>query len=97
MEVVCRIHTMEGSLRKQGHLVKNWKERWFRLDGQLLKYYKRKSDTKPTGEKARLEAVCTRRVSLCCVCCVHMCTRALDSLVICSHPPPLCCVIIRLV
>jgi len=29
-----------GLLTKQGHMFRNWKERWFVLDGHLLKYYK---------------------------------------------------------
>jgi hypothetical protein len=38
----------EGELTKQGHLVKNWKTRWFRLKGQNLFYFKRGSET-PQG------------------------------------------------
>ena len=30
----------EGYLTKQGHLWRNWRERWFVLDGHLLKYFK---------------------------------------------------------
>lgn len=36
----------EGYLVKQGHFVKNWKERWFILQGNLLFYFK----NKPTKE-----------------------------------------------
>lgn len=29
----------EGWLMKQGHIIKNWKKRFFILDGQYLSYY----------------------------------------------------------
>jgi hypothetical protein len=41
----------EGSLRKQGHIVKNWKLRWFILKGDKLWYFKSKEGLdKPLGE-----------------------------------------------
>jgi len=39
----------EGILTKQGHRVKNWKQRYFVLEGFFLKYYKRKGETDPQG------------------------------------------------
>ncbi|KAH7828227.1 putative SH3 domain [Monocercomonoides exilis] len=39
----------EGWLTKQGHLVKNWKRRWFVLRDGVLYYYGSKSDTKEKG------------------------------------------------
>merc|ERR1711991_345162 len=39
----------EGMLRKKGHFVKNWKERWFVIQGDKLFYFKNKSDPKPQG------------------------------------------------
>jgi len=39
----------EGELKKQGHVVKNWKVRWFVLQNDKLAYYKKKGDPKPAG------------------------------------------------
>jgi len=39
----------EGWLVKQGHLVKNWKRRWFVLEWPLLHYYKTPEDSTPRG------------------------------------------------
>jgi hypothetical protein len=39
----------EGWLVKQGHLVKNWKRRYFVLDWPVLKYYKDPGDPGPRG------------------------------------------------
>jgi hypothetical protein len=41
--------THSGWLTKQGHLVKNWKRRWFVLEYPLLHYYKSPEDTTPRG------------------------------------------------
>jgi serine/threonine protein kinase len=41
----------EGSLRKKGHVVKNWKLRWFILKGDKLWYFKSKEELQtPLGE-----------------------------------------------
>eukprot|EP01112_Ceratiomyxa_fruticulosa_P016331 TRINITY_DN4917_c0_g1_i1.p1 TRINITY_DN4917_c0_g1~~TRINITY_DN4917_c0_g1_i1.p1 ORF type:complete len:503 (-),score=108.55 TRINITY_DN4917_c0_g1_i1:187-1695(-) len=39
----------EGELKKQGHVVKNWKKRWFRLKNDMLFYFKERSDERPVG------------------------------------------------
>lgn len=39
----------QGWLVKQGHLVKNWKRRWFVLEYPLLHYYKTPEDPTPRG------------------------------------------------
>jgi hypothetical protein len=39
----------EGSLRKKGHVRKNWKTRWFRLTDTSLSYFARQEDAKPIG------------------------------------------------
>eukprot|EP01117_Protostelium_nocturnum_P015493 TRINITY_DN601_c0_g1_i2.p1 TRINITY_DN601_c0_g1~~TRINITY_DN601_c0_g1_i2.p1 ORF type:complete len:484 (-),score=181.40 TRINITY_DN601_c0_g1_i2:92-1543(-) len=39
----------EGELRKQGHVVKNWKTRWFIIKNDNLFYFKSKGDDKPLG------------------------------------------------
>jgi hypothetical protein len=39
----------EGELKKQGHVVKNWKKRWFRVQNDMLFYFKDRTDDKPVG------------------------------------------------
>lgn len=39
----------EGELKKQGHVVKNWKKRWFRIQNDMLFYFKDRTDDKPVG------------------------------------------------
>eukprot|EP01113_Clastostelium_recurvatum_P017458 TRINITY_DN2048_c0_g1_i1.p1 TRINITY_DN2048_c0_g1~~TRINITY_DN2048_c0_g1_i1.p1 ORF type:complete len:520 (+),score=73.75 TRINITY_DN2048_c0_g1_i1:57-1562(+) len=39
----------EGELRKQGHIVKSWKKRWFRLSNDMLFYFKERQDDSPVG------------------------------------------------
>ena len=39
----------EGWLVKQGHLIKNWKRRWFVLEYPLLHYYRNPGDATPRG------------------------------------------------
>jgi len=41
--------TKSGELSKRGHVVKNWKTRWFILQEKKLFYFKKKSDNKPAG------------------------------------------------
>lgn len=41
---------LQGYLTKQGHRVKNWKRRWFSLEGGVLRYYDSKGDAKVKGE-----------------------------------------------
>ncbi|MDC0510939.1 AGC family serine/threonine-protein kinase [bacterium] len=43
----CR--RIEGWLEKQGHLVKNWKRRWFVLEFPVLTYYRSPTDKTPRG------------------------------------------------
>ena len=45
----------EGSLTKQGHIWKNWKERHFVLDLHLLKYYSRKEGRKQDELKGSIQ------------------------------------------
>jgi len=40
----------EGELKKQGHVVKNWKTRWFVIKDNNFYYFKKKGDSKPIGE-----------------------------------------------
>jgi hypothetical protein len=40
----------EGELKKQGHVVRNWKARWFIIKDNNLYYFKKKGDSKPIGE-----------------------------------------------
>jgi len=37
----------QGEMKKQGHMVKNWKSRWFILQQDKLFYFRSKSDTYP--------------------------------------------------
>jgi len=39
----------EGELKKQGHVVRNWKVRWFIIKENNLYYFKKKGDSKPIG------------------------------------------------
>jgi len=39
----------EGELKKQGHVVKNWKTRWFRIQNDMLFYFKDRQDERPLG------------------------------------------------
>eukprot|EP01116_Phalansterium_solitarium_P005422 TRINITY_DN1702_c0_g1_i2.p1 TRINITY_DN1702_c0_g1~~TRINITY_DN1702_c0_g1_i2.p1 ORF type:complete len:374 (-),score=126.83 TRINITY_DN1702_c0_g1_i2:402-1523(-) len=39
----------QGELKKQGHLVKNWKSRWFVIQHDMLFYFKQKGDARPQG------------------------------------------------
>eukprot|EP01119_Soliformovum_irregulare_P018675 TRINITY_DN5774_c0_g2_i3.p1 TRINITY_DN5774_c0_g2~~TRINITY_DN5774_c0_g2_i3.p1 ORF type:complete len:303 (-),score=59.01 TRINITY_DN5774_c0_g2_i3:240-1148(-) len=39
-----------GNLNKEGHVVKNWKTRWFALSGGLLFYFKSSNETRPKGQ-----------------------------------------------
>lgn len=39
----------EGELKKQGHVVKNWKKRWFRIQQDMLFYFKDRNDERPVG------------------------------------------------
>lgn len=58
MSPECR-PKLSGWLIKRGHLLKNWKKRWFVLDGPLLKYYKvdtsQDENEPPTADSAVLE------------------------------------------
>mmetsp|Transcript_20370 Transcript_20370/g.34761 ORF Transcript_20370/g.34761 Transcript_20370/m.34761 type:complete len:488 (-) Transcript_20370:14-1477(-) len=38
-----------GLLRKQGHVVKNWKSRWFVIQQDKMFYFKNRGDPKPAG------------------------------------------------
>ena len=55
----------EGYLSKRGHLVKNWKKRWFRLKNDTLYYFKDKTDAAPVGEVPlkRSEVECTAKMN----------------------------------
>jgi len=39
----------QGELRKQGHVVKNWKTRWFVIQHDMMFYFKGRGDAKPVG------------------------------------------------
>jgi len=39
----------QGELKKQGHLVKNWKNRWFIIQNDMMFYFKQRGDPKPVG------------------------------------------------
>jgi len=39
----------QGELKKQGHVVKNWKTRWFVIQHDMMFYFKSRSDAKPVG------------------------------------------------
>jgi len=38
-----------GELKKQGHVVKNWKTRWFAIQHDMMFYFKSRQDSKPVG------------------------------------------------
>ena len=40
----------EGYLCKRGHVVKNWKKRWFRVKNDMLYYFKERTDPEPVDE-----------------------------------------------
>ncbi len=40
---------LEGWLTKQGGFIRNWKRRWFRVDGRHLKYFEQRADRVPRG------------------------------------------------
>lgn len=40
---------VEGWMAKQGHWVRNWKNRWFVLDGRRMHYYAEEGAKKPKG------------------------------------------------
>ena len=40
---------VEGWMAKQGHIFRNWKNRWFVLDGRSILYYSKEGATKPRG------------------------------------------------
>lgn len=48
-EEVSTSNTKEGYLTKKGEVVKNWKKRWFTLNGSILSYYKKPTDNVPAG------------------------------------------------
>jgi len=39
----------QGQLKKQGHVVKNWKVRWFVIQNDMMFYFKSRNDGKPVG------------------------------------------------
>jgi len=39
----------QGEMKKQGHLVRNWKARWFIIQNDLMFYFKNRGDPKPVG------------------------------------------------
>jgi len=39
----------EGELFKQGHVVKNWKKRWFRIQNDMMFYFTKRTDERPIG------------------------------------------------
>jgi len=49
----------EGMMVKMGDVVKSWKKRLFRLSGSTLFYYKKATDTTPTGSISMVEATRT--------------------------------------
>ncbi|GAM22762.1 hypothetical protein SAMD00019534_059370 [Acytostelium subglobosum LB1] len=42
-----RNQVIEGELVKEGHVFKNWKTRWFRLEDGYLLYFKSKNSSSP--------------------------------------------------
>lgn len=39
----------QGELKKQGHVVKSWKNRWFIIQNDMMFYFKQRGDPKPIG------------------------------------------------
>jgi len=39
----------QGELKKQGHVVNNWKTRWFVIQHDMMFYFKSRADNKPVG------------------------------------------------
>lgn len=40
---------VEGWMAKQGHIIRNWKNRWFILDGRRMFYFAKEGATRPKG------------------------------------------------
>lgn len=40
---------VEGWMAKQGHIIRNWKNRWFVLDGRKIFYFLKEGATRPKG------------------------------------------------
>jgi ankyrin repeat protein len=40
---------VEGWMAKQGHFIRNWKNRWFTLDGRTMSYFGKEGAAKPKG------------------------------------------------
>jgi hypothetical protein len=40
---------VEGWMAKQGHIIRNWKNRWFVLDGRRMFYFTKEGATRPKG------------------------------------------------
>ena len=49
-----------GELEKKGHIVKNWRKRWFVLDNDTLKYFKARQDSKAQGSIFLRGSTCSR-------------------------------------
>mmetsp|Transcript_17668 Transcript_17668/g.35587 ORF Transcript_17668/g.35587 Transcript_17668/m.35587 type:complete len:499 (-) Transcript_17668:473-1969(-) len=49
--------SLSGTLTKQGHIFRTWKERWFVLEGHLLKYYKAEGADQASGNLGELKGV----------------------------------------
>lgn len=49
----------QGELKKQGHVVRNWKNRWFIIQNDLMFYFRQRGDPKPKGAIPLRNAQCT--------------------------------------